>query len=674
MIPDPCALALGDGRFAVVGPRGDVRGEYGETGLYAEDTQFLDRFALDVAHDGTADWEVIGQRADPDGVTTMLVSTARGSGRGSDRPIGVEKRVEPTARGFDVTVAVHNYVHAATDARVDVVARGSFRHLFECPAFFSARRTPDRDRSAASTAGRVTFAAECPDEITREATVTVDGAETATTTDGFGTLSVPVSLGPGETRRLRVAVTLSPLRSPASVRPDLRVSGHPIFETARETIDALVLPEGVPAAGAPRFVAPFGRDALVVGFQTLPFDPRFAARILSYFAAQRGTTPDATTLEAPGKIPHERRHGDLPAIGESIRTPYFGTVDATPLFVALVAAWSQWAGLDSLPDVLYDAAVDGLGWIRSSVDGDGLLRYAGHDHEYGLTHLGWKDSADALSHPDGTRPTGEVALAEVQGYVYRAYDEFEPLARHRDDDALAADLDERADALRTAFDDAFWLSDEQCYGIALDDNGTVPSVASNQGHALWCGLVPESRADDVVDRLVADDMLTDAGIRTVASSHPISDPLSYHRGSVWSHDTSLATLGFARYGRRDAVATVAERGLRALDVGTHSSAVSWGFPELQVGVESETIETGAIRHPDSCEPAAWSAGAAFGFARAMLGLEAHDGDVSVSPALADSVESPRARIRAAGTDYDIHATDTGATVTPTLDAEVATHG
>ncbi|WP_254663116.1 amylo-alpha-1,6-glucosidase [Haladaptatus sp. W1] len=378
-----------------------------------------------------------------------------------------------------------------------------------------------------------------------------------------------------------------------------------------------MLPCGVPAAGAPRFLAPFGRDSLVVSYQLLPFDSAVAERTLRFLAAEQGTETDDATLEAPGRIMHEKRHGDLPAIGESVRTPYYGTIDATPLFAALFSDTMAETDDESLFHSVYPHAKAAVEWTLDELDEEGLLFYEPHDRPLGLSHLGWKDSARALLHPDGTPAQGAIALAEVQGYVFRALTRFAPLAERADDSPLAAACDDAAKTLVETFEEHLWLPEEGCYALGIDDRGVIPSVASNQGHAIWGGLGSDERVAQVAERLTSDDMLTSAGLRTFAASHDSFDPLSYHRGSVWPHDTSIAAMGFAERGYHEAAESLAVSGLTALsDTVRADFPDRFGFPELMVGFDRD-LSVGTVRHPDACIPAAWSAGSVFGFLQSV---------------------------------------------------------
>lgn len=679
MIPDGCALAVRDGVVCVVGESGDVRSDRSEAGVYANDTQYLSEFGVAVTDRDAPEsgWDRLDRQAGPDGVETVLVSAAPGEGRGDARRFLLKKDL--TVDGDVVTVEATLRNHTPDERVVDVELTGAsdFRHVFECPGFFAARDTIDRDVTAADRESGAELSGTSPDGTTRGATVQLDGGRTTAVEADADTAGVTVDrtlqIPPGDEASVVATARLRPTRGRVDLAfdPSVSMASRPgLFEAAADTLRALVLPEGVPAAGAPRFVAPFGRDALLVGFQTLPFAPDLTRSVLTYFAGRQASVTDPETLAEPGKIPHEGRLGDLPALGRSIRSPYYGTVDATPLFAALVADYAEWAGEGAVTDALYDAAVEAVEWTLSTGDEEGFLWYEPHDHDHGLTHHGWKDSDRAIARPDGTAATPPIALAEVQGYAYRALRGVSEFATARGDGGLAERLDERAGRLREAFDREFWLPDEECYALALDADGAVDAVASNQGHALWSGIVPPERADDVIDRLLAPDVLTDAGLRTYAASHDAFEPLSYHRGSVWPHDTSIAAMGCARYGRDDAAVALVDRGLDTLATGATGDPGRWGFPELLVGLDDADVDAGRTRHPDSCEPAAWSAGSAFGFARAALGLSVESETPVADPAAALNTTT-EATLHCRGQRYAVRHSGDSTVVAPTCRASAS---
>jgi glycogen debranching enzyme len=359
------------------------------------------------------------------------------------------------------------------------------------------------------------------------------------------------------------------------------------------------------AAGLPWFGAPVGRDAVLSAYATLPLSAAPARGTLRYLAAHQATETDPRRSAEPGKMLHEHRHGELAARGEVPHTPYYGAVDATPLWVVLLHETWRATGDDALVADLHDSLEAALSWLGSH---DGFLTYDGQGGAGrppgGLDHQGWKDSEDGVVHPDGSPVEGPIALASVQGYAHDALRRAAALYRGPlGEPSRGRSLDRQADVLADAFDAAFWLPGASFYAVALDGDGDpVRTVTSSPGHCLWSGVVPPERADAVVDRLLADDVFSGWGLRTVAAGHDAYDPESYHRGAVWPHDTALAALGMARYGRGGA----AER----LVDGICAAALDRGarLPELFAGYGRDERD-GVVDHPDACEPQACAAAA-----------------------------------------------------------------
>ncbi|WP_433627725.1 amylo-alpha-1,6-glucosidase [Halomicrococcus sp. NG-SE-24] len=619
MLPDECALATAGGRQVVVDEFGDVARSNGYCGIYSADHRLLDGVDVELRTGDDVKWDVLGRELDGDAITTTLASDARGPGRGDARAWTLTKQFRIASDGVRLTVSVQNNTPTPSTADVSITVVPDFSHVFEVPSFFSPREIPAPTVDRTVDRGSLRFTADGRDDARRAVTIAPNDETSASLTENGGLITSSVELASAGRAEAVIDVSLSDgERTAPDVSPDLPTTGDErLLAAARRTLDALMLPSGVPGAGAPRFLAPFGRDSLVVSYQLLPFDANVAERTLRYLAAEQGQTRDDATLEAPGRILHEHRRGDLVDAGESIRRPYYGTVDATPLFASLYADTVDATGDESLAGDLFDAARAAIEWTLGSLDECGFLAYEPHDHPYGLAHLGWKDSAEALARPDGTPATGTVRLAEVQGYVHRALTRFAPLARRYGDEALADECVTVARRLSASFEDRFWLPDEGCYALGVDEAGVIDSVASNQAHALWGGLGSRDRVASAVDRLTDEDVLASAGLRTFAASHDAFDPLSYHRGSVWPHDNSIAAMGFAERGFDDAAETVAERGLAALrhsyERGRHDR---FGFPELVPGTDGVDDGPTTLRHPDACEPAAWSAGSVFGFLQA----------------------------------------------------------
>ncbi len=373
------------------------------------------------------------------------------------------------------------------------------------------------------------------------------------------------------------------------------------------------------AAGVPWFTTLFGRDALISAFQSLAFRPQLAVETLSVLAAHQATEDDPWRDAEPGKILHELRSGEMARTGELPHTPYYGSVDSTPLWLILLGATFEWTGDRGLVDRLWPNAMAALGWIDryGDLDGDGFIEYQRRS-ERGLLNQGWKDSGDAVRDRHGQEMVGPIALAEVQGYVFDAKRRLAGLARMRGEDDLAARLDADAAALAARFEAAFWVEDQRFYAMALDgEKRSCDAIGSNPGQCLWSGIVSPERARDVIDRLLRPSMFSGWGIRTYAADQPGFNPIGYHTGTVWPHDTSLIAAGFKRYGFDDASNRLAGQMLEAAQ-----RFPDYRLPELFCGFDRADSHT-PVPYPVACSPQAWAAGSSFLFLETMLGLRAH---------------------------------------------------
>jgi glycogen debranching enzyme len=393
-------------------------------------------------------------------------------------------------------------------------------------------------------------------------------------------------------------------------------------------------PDGaMPYAGIPWYVAPFGRDSVITALQLLPFDASIARGTLRFLARLQGRKDDPLTDQEPGKILHEYRQGELANCGEIVFTPYYGSVDATPLFVILLGEYWRWTGDEALLHELWPALIAAIGWMTASRDVDalGFLTYARRS-EQGLLQQGWKDSHDSVMHESGEPAGAPIALIEAQAYKYGALHSAARIAeilRHPD---MVRSLTDQAAVLKQRVDEEFWLDDEMFYALALDGNqAPCRVISSNPGHCLWAGLASHDRAALVARRLMRHDAFSGWGIRTLAAGERRYNPMSYHNGSVWPHDTALTAAGFRHYLLNDEFLALAT-GL--FDAVSHYEA---RMPELFCGFERVEGQ-GPIRYPSACSPQAWSAGAVFQLIAAMLGLEAdaaHNRLTSHSPVLPD---------------------------------------
>jgi glycogen debranching enzyme len=393
--------------------------------------------------------------------------------------------------------------------------------------------------------------------------------------------------------------------------PKLRTADRKLsaaFDRAIEDIGALRLhdPTGrrrpVIAAGAPWYMTLFGRDALISAYMALPIDPTLAIGVLEALGELQGREIDLISEEEPGRIMHETR--------------YYGSADATPLYVVLLGELSRWGLSEDALRKLVPFADRALAWMEEygDRDGDGYIEYL-KTSDRGLANQGWKDSADGIRYRDGSVAEAPLALCEVQGYAYAAHRARVEIARRLGQDDVATKHQQLAEGLKERFNRDFWLPELGWYAVALGpDKRAVDSLTSNIGHCLWSGIVTDERASLVAERLMSPEMWNGWGIRTLASDEPGYDPMSYHCGTVWPHDGALCALGLKSYGFNSDALTVAR--------GLLSASEAWNgrLPELFCGLDRTDVET-PIPFPTSCSPQAWAAATPLLLLRIMLGLE-----------------------------------------------------
>jgi len=393
----------------------------------------------------------------------------------------------------------------------------------------------------------------------------------------------------------------------------------------------------LPAAGLPWFMALFGRDSLITAYMALPFQPHLAQTTLEALAGLQATELDGFRDADPGKILHEVRRGWLAASGEVPHSAYYGSHDATPLFLVLLDEYHRWTGDDELVRRLEPRARAAIGWIEGpgDPDGDGYLEYATRSAK-GLRNQGWKDSWNAILFGDGRLADPPIAMSEIQGYAYDARVRAARLARVCWQDAeLAQRLELDAASLKERFDRDFWLEERGHYALALDrDKVRVDALTSNVGHLLWSGIVPTSHAAALRDRLMAADMFSGWGIRTMSSREAGYNPIEYHNGTVWPHDTAIVAEGLRRYGFRDDANRVVWALFEAAE------AFDYRLPEVFAGYDRDAT-TVAVEYPTASRPQAWAAAAPLLAIRTILGLDAEDGRVMSNPSLPPSIRQLR---------------------------------
>ncbi|MER5453152.1 glycogen debranching N-terminal domain-containing protein [Micromonospora sp. NPDC002389] len=386
----------------------------------------------------------------------------------------------------------------------------------------------------------------------------------------------------------------------------------------------------LPAAGLPWFMTMFGRDSILTCLQTLPFTPELSATTLRILGALQGTRCDDFREEDPGRILHEMRYGESAAFEEQPHSPYYGSVDATPLFVVLLDEYERWSGDAALVKELEQECRRAFRWMDEYADlvGNGYIWYERRNTDTGLENQCWKDSWDSISYADGSLPPFPRATCEVQGYAYDAKMRGARLAREFwDDPGFADQLEREAAALKERFNRDWWVDDGGYYALALDPDGRQCDVlTSNIGHLLWSGIVDEDRAEQIAHHLVGPRLFSGWGVRTLAEGEVRYNPIGYHNGTVWPFDTSFCAWGLRRYGFAEEAAVIANG---ILDAARYFDG---RLPEAFGGYQREQTKF-PVEYPTACSPQAWSTGAPLLLLRTMLGLEPHEGHLAVEPRL-----------------------------------------
>ena len=622
--------------FLVADPWGDLKD--GADGLFDKDTRILSRFAMTV---GLTRPSRLSSGVSRDNV----FFTAHGTNRplppmgGRSAPAGV---IHIERRRFIWSRRMFERVRMVNHGVEDILFPLAFDFAADFADIFQVRGMLREARGTAAAPVRdgraVTFGYTGRDGVIRNsclsfseppARLTGSRAEFMFSLPTGRELDLYVECGPDlcaapDARRWRENAVAARLamrrrrRRGASLRGPRSPRFNAWLDQSRADIALLTtdLPTGpYPYAGTPWFSTPFGRDGIITAWQMLWLDPALAKGVLTYLASRQATEVDAFKDAAPGKIMHETRGGEMSALGEVPFSLYYGGVDTTCLFVALAGAYAKRTGDLQLIRDLWPNLVAATEWMRDwgDANGDGLIDYR-RAADSGLSNQGWKDSEDSIFHADGRFPKGPVALLEVQGYAYAAWRAMADLGEHLTDGRARA-WAIRAEDVRQRVEERFWMEDRQFYAIALDGDGNrCEAIGSNAGHLLFTGLPAPARAEIVTRRLLGAEFRSGWGIRTLARGQPRFNPMSYHNGSVWPHDTSLGVAGMARYGERDAVALILG------EIYEAASRFQMRLPELFCGFEREPGE-GPIAYPVACLPQAWAAGSVFLMIQAALGIE-----------------------------------------------------
>ena len=412
-----------------------------------------------------------------------------------------------------------------------------------------------------------------------------------------------------------------------------RIYRRSLVDIAALRFRAPVVLASMPAAGLPWFMTIFGRDSLITSFQTVPFAPELSATTLRTLAMLQARAHDAFRDAEPGKIPHELRFGERTAFEDAPHSPYYGTADATPLFLILLEEYERWTGDRNLARSLEPEARAAVGWIdhHGDRDGDGYIEYE-RRNPTGLENQCWKDSWDSIAFADGTLADTPRATCELQGYAYDAKRRTARLAREVwNDPAWADELEQQAADLKRRFNKDFWLPERKFFAVGLDAHKRkIDSLTSNIGHLLWSGIADEEKAKACVDQLMGDALFSGWGVRTMARSEASYNPIGYHVGTVWPHDNSIIAWGLRRYGYGAEAGRIAYAMLEAAELFEDR------LPEAFAGYAREASGY-PVEYPTACSPQAWASGTPLLLIRAMLGLEAIDGQLIVDPAVPEAI-------------------------------------
>jgi glycogen debranching enzyme len=534
-------------------------------------------------------------------------------------------------------IGLRNYDLVRRTLRIDVLSDADFADLFE------VRGTPRHGRGRQSARlvdeNKVEFQYEGLDGVTRVTRLTFNPAplklepyrasfEVTLDAGGHTSLFITVTCqegAPQETYDFFLAYRdrRRAIRSIMSDTAHIEGSNELFNEVAGRAISdlytlATVTEHGLyPYAGIPWYSTVFGRDGIITAMMVLWLDPAIAKGVLRYLAATQATHEDPEADAQPGKILHERRLGEMARLGEVPFRLYYGTVDATPLFVMLAGMYYERTGDLETIEAIWPNINAALRWIDQygDRDGDGFIEYF-RETEHGLANQGWKDSHDSIFHADGSLAEGPIALCEVQGYVYAAKKYAAKLLEKLGSADAAARLTQQADDLQRRFEEVFWCEDLGTYALALDGAKRPCRVrTSNAGHALFAGIASNDRAERVAHTLLGRDSFSGWGIRTVAKGEARYNPMSYHNGSIWPHDNALIALGLARYGYKKEAAKVFDA---IFDAATYQEMRR--LPELFCGF-NRSVHRGPTAYPVACAPQAWASAAPFAFLSACLGLQ-----------------------------------------------------
>ncbi|GAA5199337.1 glycogen debranching N-terminal domain-containing protein [Arthrobacter gyeryongensis] len=614
------AVTLVEGSsFCISSQNGDIHAELPH-GLFVHDTRILSGWGLTV--NGQPLESLAAETKEP--YRALFAGRVPRTDGHADSSLIVE-RLREVGPGIQEQITIRNYSLEPAECVIALKVEADFADLFEVKEARIQRRW-DETRQVDGDALTIRAVWE---NIRNGVAIQAPGADITpealtyrVTVPPHSHWSTILTVVPGIEGASRGAAFVHPEREGLSPRdrrrrewvakiPVLQMGNRSIERTLRRSYDdlgALRIEDPnhpdrvVVAAGAPWFMTLFGRDSLWASHMALPVDPSLALGTLQTLADRQGTVVDPMSEEEPGKILHEVRLDVSSGLSLGGKSTYYGSVDATPLFVMILGAVSRWGFAKDTITALLPHADRALDWIRDygDKDGDGFVEYE-RLNDRGLINQGWKDSWDGINFADGTLAEPPIALCEVQAYVYAAYSSRAWMAYDAGDAALAEEFTDRAAQLKKRFNEEFWMPERGYYAVALDGKKRqVDACASNMGHCLWHGLIDEDKAPYVAERLISPEMFSGWGVRTLASDMGAYNPASYHNGSVWPHDNAIIAAGLLRYGFIAEAQRIATALLEAADQSNGR------LPELFCGFSRDQFAA-PVPYPTACSPQAWAA-------------------------------------------------------------------
>jgi glycogen debranching enzyme len=660
-LTDESSLVLKDGdAFVVLDAHGDIRPvEFGDEGLYDGGTRFLSGLTVRFAGHRPL---LLGAavRSDNAGIAVDLTNPDLVENGALIVPHGtlhLSRLLVLSGGVLHDRLRLKNFGLDNVRVTLEIAYAADFVDLFEVRG--TQRRARGERHEPAVDGNEVVFAYRGLDHVVRRTRI---GIEPDATRLGVSHAELDCELPPKgerlfsvsytcENPERRVRTTFPVALQAATERLEQReaqycrvvTSNHQFNEWLRRSLADLSMMMAdtrfgeYPHAGVPWFSCPFGRDGLITAFSTLWANPNVSRGVLSFLAATQATSVDPASDATPGKILHEMRSGEMAATGEVPFARYYGSHDATPLFVMLAAAYLDRTNDRAFIEQIWPSIDAALRWIErdGDLDGDGFAEYA-RQTSSGLANQGWKDSHDAVFHGDGEAARGPIAICEIQAYVYAAWQGASRMAAATGRPALVTAYARKAAALADRFDTAFWSDVLGTYVLALDGDKRPCAVrASNAGHALFAGIAPRHRAGAIARTLMSPEGYSGWGVRTLGAAEARYNPMSYHNGSVWPHDNAMIALGLSRYGLQDEAQTILTGLYEAtLYMDLHR------LPELFCGFARERGE-GPILYPVACNPQAWSSASVLLLLQAVLGLQVRAADRTVTftrPTLPDFLQ------------------------------------